>query len=71
MRPTVITNFVAFTRRPRHDLRILCHFFAHDEESGFDVVRDEYIQQLRRKLGIRTIIKGYGNVWLVYMNGVE
>ena len=71
MRPTVISDFVTFTRGARNDLRMFCDIFADHEESRFNLVSREDVQQFRGKRRAGAIIESHRDVRTIDVDGIE
>ena len=71
MRPTVISDFVAFTRGARNDLRMFCDIFADHEESCFNLVSRKDVQQFRSKRCAGPIIESHRDVWAIDVDETE
>jgi len=71
MRPTVVPNFVTFARRARNDLGVLSDVFADHEESRFNMMGREDIEQFRGERCVWPVVKSHRDVRSIDMNPVE
>jgi len=67
----VISDFVTFTRGARNDLRMFCDIFADHEESRFNLVSCEDIQQFRGKRRAGAIIESHRDVGAIDVDKTE
>src|SRR6202162_6418825 len=71
MRPTVVPDFVTFARRARNDLGVLSDVFADHEESRFNMMGREDIEQFRGERCTWPVVKSHRDVRSIDMNPVE
>jgi hypothetical protein len=67
----VVPNFVTFARGAGNDLGVLSDVFADHEESGFNMMSRENIEQFRRERCVWPIVKSHCDIWFIDMNPVE
>ena len=71
MRPTVVPYFVTFVRRARDDLGVLNDVFADHEESRFNMMSREEIEQFRGERCVWPVVKSHRDIRSIDMNPVE
>lgn len=71
MRPSVVADFVAFARSARNDLGMRSNVCPNYEESRFEMMRREDIQQFRSERGVWSIVETDRDVRSINMNPAE
>jgi len=67
----MISDFVTFTRGARNDLRMFCDIFADHEESCFNPVSREDVQQSRGKRRAGAIVESHRDVRAINVDGTK